>query len=548
MEQKAVSRAGLVFKQVVVLLFSRRPILLLIFITFISSYFAVGTSSFAHFFFVLTILFFFCIVSVTIGFIYRILSRYYKLIAWLDAFWMAAAVFLIGGFTNQFVKLPTAIEFILTIFWIDILVSLIIYLLILPVGFIYGLVSKLKWKIVQNFVAYVNRLLYPLYLFPIKLLTYSTFYILVFSIRTAIELLKLLFDIIRFPFSGVRHFITSIFIVGIGLYLIATAFVTIDYLRTHYGYYGKFLCSVGTKEKLKKKVVRIVGGYSEGTGFFVANNQVITNFHVISGEPSPKIIFPDGKFITPTKMTGDKLLDLAILFTQNDYPEMVMPLPDKLDFKDEEPLIATGYAQGTDLLGDATVTRGNFIDFRTSKAYIQTNMSLVPGMSGGPLTDQCGAVVGINTQGLAGLSLSISADMAKYVIPKFTDQNIEKINVDPSKSPEDAVKAFYIYLKARRMEDGFKLLSREYLQKTNFEEWTNRFLDILDVDVIKTEMVDKSKDTVSLKFSTKNWVNKEVEYHYYEGTWQTILEDGVYKMLKSNIKEVLKPPYIWFYE
>jgi hypothetical protein len=39
-----------------------------------------------------------------------------------------------------------------------------------------------------------------------------------------------------------------------------------------------------------------------------------------------------------------------------------------------------------------------------------------------------------------------------------------------------------------------------------------------------------------------------VEYHYYEGTWQTIFEDGVYKMLKSNIKEVVKPDYFWFYE
>jgi hypothetical protein len=367
-------------------------------------------------------------------------------------------------------------------------------------------------------------------------------------IRIIVEFVKIIIDIIKYPFHSFRNFLKSLLVVGLSLYLVASVFVIVDYLRTHYGYYGKFLCSVGTKEKLKKKVVRIVGGYSEGTGFFIASNQVLTNFHVISGEPSPKIIFPDGKFITPTKMTGDKDMDLAVLFTQNDYSEMVMPLPDNIDFKDEEPLIATGFAMGTELLGDATVVRGNFVDFRTSKAYIQTNISLVEGMSGGPLTDQCGAVVGINTQGLAGLSLFISADLAKFVIPKFTDQNVEKINVDPSRSPVDAVKAFYIYLKARRMEDGFELLSREYLQKTNYEEWTNRFLDILDVDVINTEMVERSKDTVSLKFSTKNWVDQEVEYHYYEGTWQTILEDGVYKMLKSNIKEVVDPDQLWFYE
>jgi len=98
------------------------------------------------------------------------------------------------------------------------------------------------------------------------------------------------------------------------------------------------------------------------------------------------------------------------------------------------------------------------------------------------------------------------------------------------------------------MRDGFNLLSEEYLQKTNFEEWTNRFTDILDVDVIKSEQFENSKDTAFVKFSTKNWVDGEAELHYYEGTWQTIKEEGVYKMLKSKIKEVEDPEWEWFYE
>lgn len=156
-------------------------------------------------------------------------------------------------------------------------------------------------------------------------------------------------------------------------------------------------------------------------------------------------------------------------------------------------------------------------------------------------------VIGINTLSLAGLSLFISGDWAKTDVPHFTDQNITKIEVDPSASPEKAVEAFYTYLKARRMEDGFGLLSQEYLQKTNFEEWTNRFTDILDVDVIHVEPFEESKDTVFVKFSTKNWLDGEANYHYYEGTWQTVEEDGVYKMLKSKILEVDNPDWDWFY-
>lgn len=98
------------------------------------------------------------------------------------------------------------------------------------------------------------------------------------------------------------------------------------------------------------------------------------------------------------------------------------------------------------------------------------------------------------------------------------------------------------------MEDGFGLLSEEYLQKTNFEEWTNRFIDILDVDVILSEPYENSKDTAFVEFYTKNWNDGEVDYHYYEGTWQTVLEGGIYKMRKSNIKEVYDPGWDWFYE
>lgn len=130
----------------------------------------------------------------------------------------------------------------------------------------------------------------------------------------------------------------------------------------------------------------------------------------------------------------------------------------------------------------------------------------------------------------------------------FTDTEQTKIRLDPSKSPEEAVRAFYTYLKARRMDDGFGLLSNEYKQKTNMDEWTNRFPDVIDVYVYKTEMVPRSKDTVFIKFVTRNWVNRDDTVHYYEGTWQTIFEGGKYKMLRSKIKEVIDPLPYWFYE
>src|SRR3989344_7361312 len=164
---------------------------------------------------------------------------------------------------------------------------------------------KTRWSNFKTDLrAYFKKLLFPIYLFPIKFVTYSLYYLVIFLIKLILAFVGLIIDCIKYPFKSLKNFLKSIFIVGVVLYLLASLFVIGDYLTKQYGWWGKFLCSVGMHDRFQNSVVRIVGGYSEGSGFFIADDQILTNFHVIADEPSPKIIFPDGTFVTPVKILG----------------------------------------------------------------------------------------------------------------------------------------------------------------------------------------------------------------------------------------------------
>jgi hypothetical protein len=401
--------------------------------------------------------------------------------------------------------------------------------------------------------SYIKRLLFPLYLFPVKLLTYSTYYLIKFLLKLIISIIKGIFNTIIYPFRSFKNLFKTFFWASIFLYFAFTEY-RFNILVDTYGGYNKFFCmDWSTERKLKQGVLRIVGGYGEGSGFLIGPNQVLTNFHVIDGEPSPKVIFPDGHFETPKRITAYKDADLAYLWLNDYYNELVFEFQDPLVLAQSEPLLSAGYPYGTSIMGEPTILKGNFITYRQQDNYpvsfLHTDIDLVEGMSGGPLVDQCGKVVGINTLSISGsMSYFVAGDSIRYANPQFTDEHVTKIEVHPEESPEQAVTAFYIYLKARRMQDGFNLLSKQYLEKTDYKEWTSRFPDIIDVDVIKTEPVEGKKDTVFIKFVTQNWVNNRVVVHYYEGTWQTVLEDGLYKMNQSKIIEVDEPEWDWFYE
>lgn len=87
----------------------------------------------------------------------------------------------------------------------------------------------------------------------------------------------------------------------------------LERIETRFGGQEKIGCNEKDSiEKVRQSVVRIIGGESEGSGFAIKDGGIIlTNFHVIEFEPSPKVILPDNTFQTAEILMADKNVDLA---------------------------------------------------------------------------------------------------------------------------------------------------------------------------------------------------------------------------------------------
>lgn len=310
-----------------------------------------------------------------------------------------------------------------------------------------------------------------------------------------------------------------------------------------------------TIAKLRKSTVRVVGGISEGSGFFIkASGMVLTNFHVIEFEPNPKVILPDHTFEPAEIILADKASDLAFLKIKRENVSQVN-WGKVEELKPGEQLLSFGFPLGTDLPGEATVVKGSFSANRHSKDtgldYLQTDASLNSGTSGGPMTNVCGEMVGVNVAGLAGLGLAIAENSVQQkwlemATAKDPLKDVKRITFEPNAGPKKTVEAFYNYLKARKLKEAYGLISQEILHGESFENWTAGYKNTLDVSIIEIKEVSSKKGTVFIKIFSKDLIGDEVKYRYFEGEWQVKTEGQNLELSSASIKEVENPPYDWF--
>ena len=191
---------------------------------------------------------------------------------------------------------------------------------------------------------------------------------------------------------------------------------------------------------MKKSSVTILVTTQEGSGVgsgfvYDAKGHICTNYHVIEGAISIQVMLPSGTVLDAEQVGVDEVSDLAVLKVESD--ELVpATIGSSADLLVGDDLVAIGTPARLDLAGTATFGKVSctsrllpLTDTETGSVYrkitvIQTDVSLNPGNSGGPVADMYGRVVGIVVRKIMtygnstyeGLGFVIPIDGAKTVL------------------------------------------------------------------------------------------------------------------------------------
>lgn len=165
-----------------------------------------------------------------------------------------------------------------------------------------------------------------------------------------------------------------------------------------------------------------------GSGFIIsADGYILTANHVVSGGVDLEVRLPNRQRIGAKVIATDSVVDLAIIKVDKPQSLTVLPLGDSDSLRVGEPVMAIGYpnpaaSDGTSSLGVigwSTKSERNSLGFD----LIQTDAGASPGVSGGPLINMRGHVVGMITRASprGHIGFAVPINIIKTVMPRLLD-------------------------------------------------------------------------------------------------------------------------------
>lgn len=213
-------------------------------------------------------------------------------------------------------------------------------------------------------------------------------------------------------------------------------------------------------EDARKGVVMVYchgeDGDGMGSGFVIGKNgtsarYVVTNFHVIEGNPKEAFIVISRDVLIKTKpIIMSPTADYAVLELEKELHDRVpLPLQKSETVAIAQKVYALGFPGGSSIISDnntwapdnVTVSSGIISKSITvnTVATFQIDASINHGNSGGPLIAENGAVIGINRFGVKGASNINGAIKIDELIPSLDSLNVpyELYNAQSVNKSED---------------------------------------------------------------------------------------------------------------
>ncbi len=180
---------------------------------------------------------------------------------------------------------------------------------------------------------------------------------------------------------------------------------------------------VGGTEKSRERQREFDELAAGGSGFFIdSDGTLLTSYHVIEGQPALEVRLADGRVLPARVIGADAGMDIALLQVEAGGPLPFLTLGASAGLEVGEVIAAVGSPYGLAGSFSTGVVSGLRRDLGLSDfdQFIQTDVMVNPGNSGGPLVNLRGEVVGVNTAVLADtprIGFAVPSDLVARYLP-----------------------------------------------------------------------------------------------------------------------------------